>query len=52
MNTMIDSNALISGENASSMTLAKIGMRAKGSQAPLRCPTPNTRWASTGSYPP
>ena len=26
MNTMIDSNALISGENASSMTLAMIGM--------------------------
>jgi hypothetical protein len=30
MNTMIDSNAVISGENAFSMTLARIGMRSIG----------------------
>ena len=30
MNTMTDSNTLISGENASSMTLARGSMRARG----------------------
>src|ERR1700730_10540101 len=31
MNTMIDSNSVIRGENAFSMTLARIGMRCGGS---------------------